>query len=1805
MFFDNAGESQGNRVKYRIGYREAGGGDYGPLPQGTKGYAGDAHLAFYGIPEGENGGGTDGGGGFVPDYTPTIQPSVTSVTEGDPVTIYVEFRRAAAYPGTVFAGTDGDPDRPKESFRFTNANSGEQYICTSTYNSLNPADYDPTEWGYNEMPTPPANYERIDQTQAHSGTMIYENPTAGTALYAFEFIAPSVEGSYDIEMDVSEWWTKPYGTEGAERLSGVESYYPVTLNGSPRRIKVLKRQASIPGELYDRTAPSYTYIRRTVYSIDEWDTWQAGASQQYEVWYQGALYVYDPNTQQEYVESKTVGQSMSLENYQITFGGQSAWEFLAVVEQGVRDLIAEGVLKLQGAVEPGTGDDACTCADGKAGTKDPVTGECKCATVTPTPTPVNPNPGGGIEQRNNRLIDINDGWFDNDSWYQETDEFGTLFTVYGSEATPGKISLVIPMPEVGAYDISIQRIDDRKTGGTVDPTPDYGPDNPGVIDPRQTREEEIDDSRYIDDSSWTRLASRGIPQDDAVLNLQHRHTLSELEFEANQAIQGNVQEVSAILRSRLRTWKNGSWRGLSFYDADGEYCYNNPAWIVVDILLGYSIQNKRAPRYNLDECGWLRPDQLDLDSFYDFSKHCNETVGYQGPNGYATRRRYTFNGVMASDAPIIETCQNILGQCRAQLIITQLGKIGVMRDEARTTPRQLFTPSNSWGFSGSRSFVEIPHCFNVQFTSPELGWQIATVQVYRPGYSANGIGDTEVASVFEDLDTVGVTNAHQAQLYGSYMLAQAVIRNETFTLTTDVENLVCQRGDMCEIAHDAPLTGGRSCVIAGEADGWLEVSERFEGLTGDTNSYTLRTTDGTIAYGSVTAVDGDRIQIQNQNLADVGNLIVVGPANTVTEKYLIQSITPKPDLTAEISLVKYDPRVYEVDNGQFPVWNPNFNQNIGEGGTQDVYSVSGSSVLVFESREPYTHATFNWSIWPDNDSVGGFLIEMQTLGNPRRELDYVAGGTRTYTHKYDSRDTSMGGATTYFITPYSTLGYKGRTGNITLSKRTDFVSPSVSGFSATYTMNGNTQLTWDEPVDPDIQAYSIYYKREPINPGFGGEKIGQAAYNRTDWLIEGQREGLYWIVAVDTSGNTSNPAFSGSYDYASYPTPSLVTPFNIRLSLDKNSGQLYWKPLLNEYIDYYSLYRADGLVPSVSEAVLLGNVNHRDVDELTLDVADPYGYFFITATNVFGVTGPANSLNSTYPVPGAVQNFRLWVEQGLGVLKWDLLDDATIASYQLRYSENVDETNPDAATEYGSTDANTNAYPSEKLQGSFFIRAKNRWNIYGPWTRTTSVFQGLGIINASLTQSLRFIGRYPFSDVLLRWGVTGDQSLISRYRVYFYPTDPVMATRFEDGELVAERPPVLVYEGQEKQCLTTVSTTEDTGRQHGVFIIQVISIYGTPGDEASLDFQVIKDVVAPMAPERFFVNILNNTNADLSWLASQSIDVDTYDLRYTPELSSPRWEASEHIATVGWNVTGYQTNARTGTYLIRATDTSGNVSEVVKQRTTVADLPDMNVIERVEDAPEWLGKKVYFIKDGSRLLMDGAPYTGGDEFGAEPYREAFYYYHERIDLGRIYETRLTAKLQAYGQLSGSVMADWPTLAEIDPISGVEESADWDCWVEYRTGTEEDVIADWVNMVDQDPIAGSVASDWTDWRAFFAADVTARFIDFRIVARAYNPNAEVGVVSGLVEVDMPDRYWTKADIPVGLSGASVSIDPPFKHLEAVAVTVDGNDYNVRAVVSDKKPSGFNVNLIDQTTGANVAGQIDVFCSGYGIEAPEII
>ena len=57
-------------------------------------------------------------------------------------------------------------------------------------------------------------------------------------------------------------------------------------------------------------------------------------------------------------------------------------------------------------------------------------------------------------------------------------------------------------------------------------------------------------------------------------------------------------------------------------------------------------------------------------SFVIFASHCNELVDYQY-KGEDLQRRYEIDFVCSNEAPLMETISNILGMCRAALIISQ------------------------------------------------------------------------------------------------------------------------------------------------------------------------------------------------------------------------------------------------------------------------------------------------------------------------------------------------------------------------------------------------------------------------------------------------------------------------------------------------------------------------------------------------------------------------------------------------------------------------------------------------------------------------------------------------------------------------------------------------------------------------------------------------------------------------------------------------------------------------------------------------------------------------------------------------------------------------------------------------------------------------------------------------------------------------------------------------------------------------------------------------------------------------------
>ena len=698
-----------------------------------------------------------------------------------------------------------------------------------------------------------------------------------------------------------------------------------------------------------------------------------------------------------------------------------------------------------------------------------------------------------------------------------------------------------------------------------------------------------------------------------------------------------------------------------------------------------------------------------------------------------------------------------------------------MRDEVRTTPRQLFTPKNSWGFKGSRSFQEIPHAFHVQFIAPELGYQTGVTTVYRPGY------DVQNATIFEDLPTFGITEWHAAAQYGVYMMAQALVRSETFTLSCEAESLVTQRGDLVHIQHDVPLLGGTSCIVKSVAGNRITVDENLNYTLGPFG-YTWRKSDGTVSTGDVFTVGADWFEVAGTPAIQPGDLVVVGvkkASNLVTDPYIVMSVNPKADFTAELTLVRYDERVYDPNFANFPTWNPSFGESPAEGAGFGIVNLTGFAGLDHVDRQPVCLSILDWSISPVNfrDNVAATRIEFRKNGQSAvEELIQVQGNVTSWTHEYSPTDTRFG-AGTYTLTAISNLGYESQPKSIKVGQIVDRTPPArPTGFTATLQTDGTTLLTWNKGTEKDLWSYVIK----------DGTRIVKVLdWDKGSYVIDTTDETTYTLTAVDSSGNSSSAA----------------------------------------------------------------------------------------------------SASTTHPAVATPTGFQIHVDGRVATFKWDLLPDKYVTAYKLFYNPNLNATSHTAigSVPIGTVDKSTDTFTTDAKEGSYFLVAQNMFGNTSNPAKQSTTFDTLAVTGLRLTQALEYADRYPYSRVKLTWGLIGDPDDLRHFRVSFHPADSVSDET--------------IYQGDLRNAEVLWDAVRERYRHNGWFTVQPISIYGTIGQSQTVEFHMLKDTTPPDAPEKFFVNIRNNTVADCNWLPSRSVDIEGYEIRFTTSYANPSWAQSERMAT--------------------------------------------------------------------------------------------------------------------------------------------------------------------------------------------------------------------------------------------------------------------------------------------------------------------
>jgi hypothetical protein len=598
------------------------------------------------------------------------------------------------------------------------------------------------------------------------------------------------------------------------------------------------------------------------------------------------------------------------------------------------------------------------------------------------------------------------------------------------------------------------------------------------------------ESRRADDTKLTLIKSF---QAGELFRLKKRHTMLEMRIIATDKINQVVDNLSAICTSILPVYDGAAW---------SDQPTRNPAWIVYDILTGDA---NPSP---------LKPEQIDLASFYRLAQMCDEQVETTVSNNTTVAARYSSDFVVDYDTTVYQLIESVLSTCRSTLILSQSGKYGILIDKEQTTPRQLFTPANSWGFSGNRTYADRPNAIRVKYVEPSMNWQLNEIVVYDDGFNADN------AEKFEDLSTFGITYGGNAWRYGRYMLAQGLHRSEQFTINVDVENLAVQRGDLVAISHDVPKIGGVAARVVSVSGNDIEVDQYVQV---ELNNYTIRLPDGLVRSGKITQMVEDYIyRVDDATGIEPDSLIVFGTSNRVTQNYLVHEIQPADDLTASLTLVRYVEGIYTADEGEIPPWDSGLTDTIINRSDLVVHNLFGTAKLVYPDRQPWSELTLRYDITGYAFAyVDVYLIRHgykdTFIGRTSHRNEFVH-----LIHTLNEPDKL--GDMTFEVIPVSERNMWGTSAQTIVNIFPDTFPPArPEGFSVNV-QHELVEMFWKAGQEPDIDHYIIRYTPELIKPQWNASQF----LTRQNWQAThasaGARTGTYMLRAIDTSGNNSPEA---------------------------------------------------------------------------------------------------------------------------------------------------------------------------------------------------------------------------------------------------------------------------------------------------------------------------------------------------------------------------------------------------------------------------------------------------------------------------------------------------------------------------------------------------------------------------------------------------------------------------------------------------------------------------------------------------------
>lgn len=398
------------------------------------------------------------------------------------------------------------------------------------------------------------------------------------------------------------------------------------------------------------------------------------------------------------------------------------------------------------------------------------------------------------------------------------------------------------------------------------------------------------DDNVFDECMWTALRT---VRSSAPVKMRGL-AMTAIRIKATDQLNGIVDRFNGVVQALIADYTGDAWVVQPT---------SNPASIYRHILQGAG--NNRP----------LGDHRIDVQKIEAWHARCRE-------GGYA------YDAVINYDTSIREVLQDVAALGRASPAIVD-GKWSVVEDIAQSVPVQHFTPRNSFAFEAHKVFDEQPQALRVRFINRDKGWNADERLVFADGVSE------QTASHYETLELAGVTSSDQAWKQGRYHLATALLRPETYQFNTDIEHLVCTRGDLIRLTHDVPMFGlasARVSMLSYTEDGKVSALTLDAVVTQEAGkSYSLRcrTKSGDSRLLSVRTVVGDSAVVELavalgvESAPHVGDLAMFGESGQESVALIVKSIEPQGDLSARLTCVDAAPEIYQADQGAIPPFRSN------------------------------------------------------------------------------------------------------------------------------------------------------------------------------------------------------------------------------------------------------------------------------------------------------------------------------------------------------------------------------------------------------------------------------------------------------------------------------------------------------------------------------------------------------------------------------------------------------------------------------------------------------------------------------------------------------------------------------------------------------------------------------------------------------------------------------------------------------------------------------------------------------------------